>query len=261
MTSITDKTISKLFGLAAGRCSMCKIEVVQQDVKIGEMAHIIAKNKGGARGNIPIEGDINGYDNLILLCPNHHTEVDNNEDAFPPERLHRYKQEHEAYVLQVFAHQSQGRVMDVAGLKALMLYLPFSQMIILTDGLPERFDHKLFYVADTLGNFANDNPQCRPFSDANLESYYRSFSESLDKLIDYEQEAVIGDKNVYMPGHLVNADSNRSYLNRELDFDERRQAIADVKPLLENLVASYHQILAYLKSTYPEVHLASFVGW
>ena len=32
MSSITDKTISRLFGLAAGRCSMCKEPVVERDV-------------------------------------------------------------------------------------------------------------------------------------------------------------------------------------------------------------------------------------
>lgn len=47
MAGISERNISKLFGLAAGRCSICKIEIVQRDVKIGEMAHIIAKRRGG----------------------------------------------------------------------------------------------------------------------------------------------------------------------------------------------------------------------
>lgn len=261
MSSITDKTISRLFGLAAGRCSMCKEPVVERDVKIGEMAHVIARNKGGARGHLPFNGDINGYENLILLCPNDHTRVDDNPSVYPPERLHRIKDEHEAYVRRVFDHQSQGRVMDVGGLRALMQYLPFSQMVALTHGLPERFNHKLLYVAETFENFANDNPQCRPFSDANLENYYRRFSHWTCQLVDYEQHAVIGMKNVYMPGHLLDADFNTSYLNRELIPEERREAMQQVNQLLANLASSYYPFLEYLKTNYPEVNLASFVGW
>lgn len=261
MKSITDKTISKLFGLAAGRCSMCKTPVVERDVKIGEMAHIIAKKKGGARGKLPVQGDINGYENLILLCPNHHGEVDGNEDAYPPEILHRLKDEHEAYVRQVFDHQSQGRVMDVNGLIALMKYLPFTQIVALTQGLPERFDQRLFYVAETFDNFANDNRQCRPFSDSNLEIHYFGFWSRVCELVDYEQHAVIEHKNVYIPGHLIDADSNISYLNRDLNVEQRRQATQEVTKLLRNLADSYNPFLAYLRTTYPEVNLASFVGW
>lgn len=261
MSGITDRTISKLFGLAAGRCSICKKPVVEPNVKIGEMAHIIAKRKGGARGGLPVVGDINGYENLILLCPNHHTEVDDNEAEYPPERLHRYKSEHEAYVHQLFDNVSQKRVMDVAGLKALMLYLPFTQMIILTDGLPERFNHKLFYVYDTCGNFAKDNPQCRPFGDPNLESYFFNFWECMSNLIDYHEHASIGGKNVFMPGILIDADPNLSYLNRDLDYHQRRQAMDEVEQLLNKLAEVYHPFLQYLKVTYSEVNLATFVGW
>lgn len=261
MAGITDKTISMLFGLAAGRCSMCKTEIVQRDVKIGEMAHIIAKRKGGARGDLPMVGNINGYENLILLCPNHHTEVDNNEGSFAPERLHQIKNEHEAYVRQVFAHQSEGRVMDVGGLKVFMRFVPFTQMISLIDSLPERFNQKLFYVAETFTNFAKDNIQCRPFSDQSLERYYLNFWQSINMLVDYEQHAVINNKNVYTPGYLLDADSNTSYLSRELDTNERKQAIREVKQLLRNLAGSYSPLLNYLRSTYPEVNLVAFEGW
>ena len=261
MASVTDKTISKLFGLAAARCSICKTVVVERDVKIGEMAHIIAKKEAGARGGLPVVGDINGYDNLILLCPNHHAEVDKKEDRYPPEELHRYKNEHEAYVRHLFENQTQKRVMDVSGLRALMLYLPFTQMIALTNGLPERFNHLLFYVYETCGSFAKDNPQCRPFGDANLERYYFNFWQCMRDLVDYEQHATIAKKNVFMPGHLIDANPNISYLNRDLDYQERKQAMHEVELLLNSLAKAYHQLLQHLKTNYPEINLASFVGW
>lgn len=47
------------------------------------MAHIIAKSENGPRGNNLPED--NTYDNLILLCPNHHKTVDKNPLEYPPE--------------------------------------------------------------------------------------------------------------------------------------------------------------------------------
>lgn len=158
--AITKIAISKLFGLAAGRCSICKEPVVERHVKIGEMAHIIAKNTGGARGNLPLAGSRDDYENLILLCPNHHTEVDYNEANYPPEELHRLKNEHEYYVGQVFKRQTQARSIDVGALIGLMRYLPLTQMHSLVDGLPARFSMKLFSVEDVCENFGKDFPHC-----------------------------------------------------------------------------------------------------
>lgn len=61
------------------------------------MAHIIARQPKGRRG---VEGGgSNAYDNLILLCPNHHTEIDKTpEGTFSVELLHEWKAAHEARV-------------------------------------------------------------------------------------------------------------------------------------------------------------------
>lgn len=261
MAGISERNISKLFGLAAGRCSMCRLEIVQRDVKIGEMAHIIARSRGGARGELPFAGDINGYDNLILLCPNHHTEVDDNKEAFSPERLHQIKDDHEAYVRQVFAHKTQGRVMDLGGLQAFMQFFPFTQLVAITDGLPERFNHRLFYLDEVFDNFAKDNVHCRPFSDPTLEQFYSSFRQCISELVKYGEYAVIKGKSVYLPGALINASFNFSYLNRGLDQDERRKAHQQVQSLLNALATAYYALLDYLRRTYPEINFASFVGW
>ena len=63
------------------------------------MAHIVADSESGPRGNSPLKSEQRDrYENLILLCPNHHTLIDRDEDAFPVELLHAYKSEHEAWV-------------------------------------------------------------------------------------------------------------------------------------------------------------------
>ncbi|WP_444924377.1 HNH endonuclease signature motif containing protein [Microbulbifer sp. DLAB2-AF] len=68
---------------------------------LGEMAHIKG-NKAGSSRYDPSQPDIerDSYENLILLCPNHHTLIDKaeNEFEFTVDLLHEMKAEHERYI-------------------------------------------------------------------------------------------------------------------------------------------------------------------
>ena len=102
--SIPDAGISLLWGRAAGHCSFpgcnedCSIYLKKTGYTIiGEMAHVIPRSPSGPRGGTALVGE-NTYENLILLCPNHHTTVDKAPDDFPAELLLRWKSEHEARI-------------------------------------------------------------------------------------------------------------------------------------------------------------------
>lgn len=73
------------------------------------MAHIIAQQPTGRRG-VPAGGS-NSYDNLILLCPNHHREIDKApEGSFPVLLLHNWKDAHERRVREALEAKSyEGR--------------------------------------------------------------------------------------------------------------------------------------------------------
>lgn len=103
--SISQLDIKLLWGQAGNRCSICRKVLSsvnpenQSSVIIGEQAHIVAENEDGPRGkSILIETERDSYDNLILLCPTHHTEIDKNVIAYPIEKLHRIKTAHELWV-------------------------------------------------------------------------------------------------------------------------------------------------------------------
>lgn len=105
--SISSKDIKKLWGLAAGRCSrpgcpeVCIKFLADDPTVIGEMAHVIAKMPGGPRG--VASGGEDTYENLVLLCPTHHTEVDKSPPGtFLPEVLFDWKRRHEANVATAF---------------------------------------------------------------------------------------------------------------------------------------------------------------
>lgn len=111
---ITQRDIKLLWGRAANRCSICKTELSidgsNASFPIGEQAHIVGEKEDAARGksNLPIE-DRNSYTNIILLCPNHHTEIDKNEADWSIEKLYTAKINHELWVQQTLAEYSDSK--------------------------------------------------------------------------------------------------------------------------------------------------------
>jgi len=106
--SILPSQQTKLWGLAASRCAFpgCRSILVlprtetDPHARIGQAAHIYAYSKDGPRpkpDNFPAE-DINKYENLILLCANHHLEVDNQPNNYTAEYLRQLKADHESWV-------------------------------------------------------------------------------------------------------------------------------------------------------------------
>ena len=63
---------------------------------IPELAHIHAHSPGGPRYNGSLSADeIHSYDNLIALCPTHHTTVDKDEETYTADVLEGWKKERE----------------------------------------------------------------------------------------------------------------------------------------------------------------------
>lgn len=61
---------------------------------IGEMAHIVGRKPAARRGTP--QGGANNYDNLILLCPTHHTSIDKAaEGTYSESTLLNWKSDHE----------------------------------------------------------------------------------------------------------------------------------------------------------------------
>lgn len=92
-----------LWGRAGGRCSKpgCDEDLTSLvetgNYLVGEMAHIIGNKPTAARGTP--DGGSDAYDNLILLCPTHHTHIDKSpEGTYPVELLHEWKRSHEALI-------------------------------------------------------------------------------------------------------------------------------------------------------------------
>ena len=102
MARIRETVAKKLWYKAGGRCAFPhKIELSLPNTGqlFGRMAHIVARSSEGPRGDPSFTGSrLNEYENLILLCPDHHDEVDMNLSAWTKVRLRDLKEQHEDWV-------------------------------------------------------------------------------------------------------------------------------------------------------------------
>jgi len=103
----SDKDLKLLWGRSAGRCSfprcaiVCMIEgtPADRDAVIGKVAHIESASDSGPRANPALDPrDRDRYENLILLCGNHHDLVDQQPNTYSAADLRRWKHEHEQAV-------------------------------------------------------------------------------------------------------------------------------------------------------------------
>jgi hypothetical protein len=99
---ISNKTRKNLWAKSGNRCSICKTELFagqinEDEFNIGEECHIISSKQNGPRYKSNLD-DYDTYDNLILLCRNHHKEIDELTDSYTEELLRYMKLNHENWV-------------------------------------------------------------------------------------------------------------------------------------------------------------------
>lgn len=100
----TVKTRKILWGRSGNRCAICKDELVlekdpfNRNLNLGEECHIISEKQNGPRYENKSDFDYDNPDNLILLCCNHHTMIDEQVEQYPIGKLMKIKSEHESWV-------------------------------------------------------------------------------------------------------------------------------------------------------------------
>lgn len=100
--SISDQVKKKLFTMSGNQCCFpdCEQKLYDRDenVLLGEMCHINGVNPTAARYDSSYSDDvINSYENLLLMCPSHHSIIDGNEAKYNVEELIRLKKIHEDF--------------------------------------------------------------------------------------------------------------------------------------------------------------------
>ncbi|MEQ8271741.1 HNH endonuclease signature motif containing protein [Algiphilus sp.] len=103
--AVTEKTRIQVWGESAARCAYCREQLIFSDEfginesLVGEVCHIFAKGEGGPRANPCLSAaEIDGPNNLMLLCRKHHKYVDDHPDRFTTEKLGEMKLAHLKWV-------------------------------------------------------------------------------------------------------------------------------------------------------------------
>jgi nucleoside phosphorylase len=96
--------IKRLFAASGGRCAFpdCATNLIlESGALLAEIAHITASSPGGPRFDQgQREEQRHGFENLILLCPNHHALIDSDPERYDSRRLYEMKALHERKIRQ-----------------------------------------------------------------------------------------------------------------------------------------------------------------
>jgi hypothetical protein len=113
--AISSKTRKMLWARSGNQCAICQQGLILQAVGdvdasvVGDECHIVADSPAGPRGGRrDLAPDIDGYDNLILLCRNHHKLIDDRTAYYSVARLQRVKQLHEKTIRERLARRRVG---------------------------------------------------------------------------------------------------------------------------------------------------------
>jgi hypothetical protein len=100
MNAPTERDLKKLFALSLNQCAFpnCIASIIGlNDEMIGEICHIKARNPEGPRYDAnQTDQERHGFNNLILLCRNHHKVVDDSPEKYTVNWLTDIKRQHEA---------------------------------------------------------------------------------------------------------------------------------------------------------------------
>jgi Predicted restriction endonuclease len=102
--AITDKNRKTLWARSGNRCAMCRTELVAErnehdrNLNIGDECHIVSEQPKGPRHDSKYEKDFDDYENLILLCKNHHKTIDELWETYTVDLLKTIKINHENWI-------------------------------------------------------------------------------------------------------------------------------------------------------------------
>lgn len=109
--TVNPRVLKVLWGRAAGLCGFpgCEQQLAESvQTLLGEVAHIVAQSPDGPRGQMTAPGgDLDGYENLILLCEAHHKTVDSQPATYTVARLVQMRADHEERVARLLGREQR----------------------------------------------------------------------------------------------------------------------------------------------------------
>ena len=99
LSGLRQKTVKRLFAVSGNQCAFprCTTELVRGATIIGEICHMRSPKPNGPRHDSQLSlAACHEFENLILMCANHHKVIDDDEHAYTVGRLVKMKRDHES---------------------------------------------------------------------------------------------------------------------------------------------------------------------
>jgi hypothetical protein len=100
VVAVSERNRKIIWVEAGGRCAICRKHLLSPGTEtddpsvIGEEAHIVARSPGGPRAGDIHPDRLDHHSNLILVCREHHKQIDDQPNHYTVERLRQIKQAH-----------------------------------------------------------------------------------------------------------------------------------------------------------------------
>lgn len=259
--AINQTDLKKLFSRSAGQCNICKRNVIEDDVVIGEMAHIIAKSPKGPRGNENTPRN-DTYDNLILLCSIDHKKVDSRPSDYPEHWLRDIKSRHEADIT-ARIDRSREYELDLNSLNVLFEFIPFLELRRIAMDLPHKLSFD-FNISEAFFYFRKENPQAYPFWDKELSRLWKQFLSDAEDIENFILSNICGDKfyafgefrSGYICYNTYVSDGNGKFvvMNKKfLTFEQIGLVEQTVSPLLQSFIYSHTALVDYIRYQFKDI--------
>ncbi len=179
------KVLKELYAKSGNICAFpgCSCELLFDKINLSEICHIQGLNPDSARHNPKLsDTEANCIENLILLCPTHHSLVDQNPSEYTVEYLKEMKDSHESWVAQQLHSQNKNQKNFYTELQKIFQECRFD-MIFLEQSFNAPFSDQYFeYVEEgycRIRDLLND--ECT----LNISAEIRKDLYSFTQLVEY----------------------------------------------------------------------------
>ncbi len=178
-----------LYHNSNSQCNICTIPLLQiqngSPMNIGQIAHIIAHadNPLAPRYVEGRSGD-NSYNNLILLCPTHHAEIDTDTIKYTIDELRRLKALHEN---NTYLRRQQTNALDIEinFLKELFTVFDFQKYLQNLSFAPKNIPYTILELSDLENMLRESFTYYYPFTNIELTQLFENLFQDARNLKQY----------------------------------------------------------------------------
>lgn len=176
--AILDKDRKRLWAKSGNCCAICKQKLIMSnanglDYNIGEECHIVSSKVSGPRYETGLV-NYDVYENLILLCRNHHKTIDDvsNLSKYSKQCLLDIKSKHESWVEERLSDNKKGYCVHLIqnGAELVSIISGVCEMGHTNDSITNKVDAEFIgSIWQTLGNYADIYHDLEPYQQTLVE--------------------------------------------------------------------------------------------